>query len=134
MRATTEGPPSVLKDMFQFMVVAKDATQISTYYDPHFQMQSNGVVQDYAAFAADHKRLYPTGITYQVEYHDDTWVETEDRLAGRLWITTQRPGEESHRIEVVLIATFRNARIHRLWELTWPDSSRLPTFQTYGQE
>lgn len=43
-----------------------------------------------------------------------------DKVAGRVWITTSRPGEEPTRIEVVLIAAYRNGRIHRIWETTWP--------------
>ncbi len=42
-----------------------------------------------------------------------------DKVAGRV-ITTSRPGEEPTRIEVVLIAAYRNGRIHRIWETTWP--------------
>ena len=35
-------------------------------------------------------------------------------------------------IEVIILATYRRRRIHRLWELTWPDWSRLGAFETYG--
>jgi hypothetical protein len=52
-------------------------------------------------------------------------------LAARVWITTQRPGEEAHRIEVVLVAEYRAGRILRLHELTWPDWSQLSAFETY---
>jgi hypothetical protein len=53
-------------------------------------------------------------------------------VAGRVWITTTRPDEAPRRIEVVLIAEYRSGRLLRLWELTWPDWSQLPAFETYG--
>ena len=50
---------------------------------------------------------------------------------ARLWITITRPGEPARRIEVVLLATFRDGRILRVWELTWPDWSQLDAFADY---
>jgi hypothetical protein len=47
-------------------------------------------------------------------------------------ITTKRPGEDASRIEVIFLAAYRQGRIHRLWELTWPDWSQLKAFETYG--
>jgi hypothetical protein len=118
--------------MFTRMVEAKDASLVDTYYDPDFRLTTNGQVQDLAAFRAGHERVYPTAITYRVEYDEEAWVETTDRVAGRVWITTRRPGEDATRIEVVLIAGFRSGRIHRVWELTWPDWSRMAAFDTYS--
>jgi SnoaL-like domain len=122
----------LLREMFAQMVERKDASLVDTYYDPEFVLYTNGQVQDLAEFRAGHERVYPTSISYRAEYDDDAWVETDDRLAGRMWITTQRPDEQAHRIEVILIATFRAGRIHRVWELTWPDWSQLAAFDTYA--
>ena len=47
----------------------------------------------------------PTTISYAIAYDDEAWVEANDRVAARVWITTSRPDEEPTRIEVVLIAT-----------------------------
>ena len=88
-------------------------------------MTTNGQVRDYPAFAAGHDRAYSTPITYQVFYDDDAWVQSPGRVAGRMWITTERPGEAPTTMEIVFIATFLDGRIHRLWELTWPDRSAL---------
>lgn len=66
-----------------------------------------------------------------MRYDDDAWVENGDRLAGRVWITTSRPGEDPTEIEVMLIAQFRGGRILRLWELTWPDWSNMKAFDSY---
>lgn len=121
-----------LREMFTRMVEAKDASLVDTYYDPAFTLTTNGTTQDLAAFRAGHERVYPTAITYDVEYDEDSWVEAGDRLAGRVWITTQRPGENAHRIEVVLVAEYRDGRLLRLHELTWPDWTTLAAFETYG--
>jgi H+/Cl- antiporter ClcA len=130
----TSAPLELIREMFAQMVERKDASLVDTFYDPDFLLYTNGQVQDLAAFRAGHEAVYPTAITYRVEYDDEAWVEAPDRLAGRVWITTQRPGEQPHRIEVMLIATFRAGRIHRLWELTWPDWSQLAAFERYGGE
>ena len=54
-------------------------------------MVSNGITQGYEAFRTGHETVYATGISYAVEYDDESWVEADDRVAVRLWITTSRP-------------------------------------------
>lgn len=60
-------------------------------------------------------------------------MQSPDRVAGRMWITTRRPCEQPTELEVVLIATYVDGRIHRLCELTWPGWSTLQATQTYGE-
>lgn len=81
---------ALLREMFDRMVVAKNAELIEHYYDPD-----------------------------------------PDKVAGRVWITTSRPGEEPTRIEVVLIAAYRNGRIHRIWETTWPSWRNVAALDDY---
>lgn len=45
--------------------------------------------------------------------------------------TTSRPGEDATRLEMVLIAAFKDGRITRVWETTWPSWNDLPAFETY---
>lgn len=122
---------AVLRQMFEQMVEKKDPAAIERFYDPSFVMFSNGVTQDFEAFAASHRTVYATQIHYSVEYDDEAWVEAEDKVAARVWITTSRPNESPTRIEVVLIAEFRDGRITRVWETTWPSWNELPAFETY---
>jgi hypothetical protein len=122
---------ALLREMFDQMVVRKDAALISTYYHPDFRLYTNGIEQDYAGFAAGHETVYATDIEYAVRYDEDTLLESGDRIAGRVWITTERPGEPATEIEVMLVATYLDRRLHRLWELTWPDWSRLDAFEEY---
>jgi hypothetical protein len=126
------GARQILQDMFDRVVVAKDIDQLEVFYDPDFVLTTNGKTQDYAAFVDGHNAVYASPISYAIEYDDQAWVESgDDRVACRAWITTERPGEASTRIEVVLIAHMRGQRIHRVWELTWPDWSQLPAFENY---
>ena len=122
---------AVLREMFEQMVERKDAPAIERFYSPSFVMFSNGVTQDYAAFADSHRGVYATEISYSIEYDEEAWVETADKVAGRVWITTSRPDEKPTRIEVVLIAAFEDGRITRVWETTWPSWNELPAFETY---
>jgi hypothetical protein len=122
---------AVLRQMFEEMVVQKDPAAIERFYDPSFVMFSNGVTQNFEDFAASHRSVYATEISYSVEYDEDAWVETPDKVAARVWITTSLPNESPTRIEVVLIAAFHDGRITRIWETTWPNWNTLPAFETY---
>jgi hypothetical protein len=122
----------LLIEMFDRMVIKKDASLIERYYHPDFRLTTNGITQDYESFATGHRTVYATKISYQVEYDNEAWVSTEDRVGGRLWITTSRPEEEPTKIEIVLVATVLDGRIHRVWELTWPDWSQLKPFEAYA--
>ena len=117
---------AVLRQMFGQMVEKKDSAVIDRFYDPSFVMSSNGITEDFDAFAASHRTIYATPICYSVEYDEQAWVETTDRVAGRVWITTSRPGESPTRIEVVLIAAFNDGRITRIGETTWPSLPGAP--------
>jgi SnoaL-like domain len=122
---------AVLRQMFEQMVEKKDPTAIDRLYHLSFVMFSNGVTQDFEAFAASHHTIYATPISYSVEYDEQAWVESPDKVAGRVGITTSRPGERSTRLEVVLIAAFTDGRISRVWETTWPSWNTLPAFEIY---
>ncbi|WP_431031531.1 nuclear transport factor 2 family protein [Plantibacter sp. RU18] len=113
------------------MVVEKDASAIERFYDPEFAMFSNGVTQGYESFRLEHEKVYDTEIQYAVEVAEDAWVDAGDRVAARVWITTKRPDESETRIEVILIATFRDGRIYRVWETTWPSWTDLEAFKNY---
>lgn len=122
---------ALLREMFATMVIPKNADVIDRYYHPDFVMYSDGLEQSFAEYAESHRAVYQTEISYAVEYDEEAWVETGDRLAGRLWITTSRPGEQPTRIEIVLIAVYRDGRIYRIWETTWPSWRKLPAFDNY---
>lgn len=122
---------NLLVEMFDLMVAGKDAGLIEHYYHRDFLLHTNGLVQDYDSFAEGHLTVYETEISYAIDYDDEAWVTSEDRVAGRVWITTARPGEDPTEIQVMVVATVVDGRFHRLWELTWPDSSRLKAFERY---
>lgn len=120
----------LLREMFQKMVVQKNASLIPTYYHPEFLLYTNGIAQDYQHFLASHIEYYATDIHYAVEYDDETWVEQDDRLAARVFITITKPNQPPRKIEVILIAQYKENKLYRLWELTYPDWSQMSAFQT----
>jgi hypothetical protein len=122
----------LLIEMFTEMVIKKDATLIARYYHPDFELETNGQRQSYAAFVAGHERVYASPISYRVRYDESSWVESENKVAARTWITTCRAGEAPTEIEVVLIATYEGSRIRHLLELTWPDWSQVKALGSYG--
>ena len=83
---------------------------------------------DYETFLKSHQEHYATPIQYQVEYDEETLLEQGEKVAGRIWITTSRPNEPPKKIEVILIVPFKDNKIYRLWELTYPDWSKLAAF------
>jgi hypothetical protein len=122
---------ALLREMFDRMVVGKNGALIDHYYDPGFVMHSDGLTQNFTEFRDSHLQLYTTPINYTIEYDETAWVEAVDKVAGRVWITTSRPGEQPTRIEVVLIAAYRNGRIHRVWETTWPSWRQVAALEDY---
>lgn len=119
----------LLKEMFHKMVEEKNASLIPDYYHKDFLLFTNGQTIDYSSFLESHKAYYETPIEYRVEYDEETFVEQGDKVAGRVWITTSRPQELPKKIEVILIVEYREGKIYRLWELTYPDWSKLPAFE-----
>ncbi len=119
-----------LKEMFEKMVIKKDASLISLYYHPDLLLYTNDQTIDYDNFLKSHQEYYATSIQYEVVYDEETLLEQEDKVAGRVWITTHRPNEASKKMEVILIAQFKDDKIYRLWELTYPDWSKLPAFKS----
>jgi len=118
-----------LKEMFAEMVVKKDASLISVYYHPQFLLYTNGQVTDYDGFLTSHQDYYATQRAYSVEYDEDTLLEQGAKVAGRIWITVSVPGESPKKIEVVLVALYKENKLYRMWELTYPDWSKLPGFE-----
>ena len=110
-----------LKEMFAKMVVLKDASLIPVYYHVDFICNVNEKVISYSEFLTTHEAYYATNIQYQVEYDDATFIEQGEKIAGRMWITTKRPNEAPTKLEVVLIAQYKEDKLFRIWELTYPD-------------
>ena len=122
---------ALLREMFEQMVVAKNGELIEHFYDPDFVMYSDGLRQSFTEFRDSHLKLYATPLTYVSSTTSRPGLETSDRVAGRVWITTSRPGEEPTRIELVLIAAYRDGRILRVWETTWPSWRNVAALENY---
>lgn len=118
-----------LKEMFSRMVLNKDASLIPEYYHPDFLLFTNDITTTYDEFVTSHQTYYETPIQYSIEYDEETLLEQGERVAGRVFITTKRPGEPATKIEVILIGQYKDGKLHRLWELTYPDWSKLPAFE-----
>jgi hypothetical protein len=91
--------------MFDRMVVGKNAEIAERYCDPDFVMYSDGLMQNFTEFHHSHREIYATPITYAIEYDEQACVETADKVADRVWITTSRPGDRPTRIEVTAYFT-----------------------------
>lgn len=118
-----------LKEMFDEMVAKKNAALIPYYYHEQFLLYTNEQVQDYATFLNSHQEYYATDIQYQIEYDENTFFESGQKIAGRMWITASKSNEQSKKIELILIAEYKENKIYRIWELTYPDWSKLPSFK-----
>ena len=118
-----------LKSMFSDMVEKKDSALIPEFYHPEFEMHVNGQVQDYEYFKEYHEKIYTTEISYSVFYDENTFLEQEDKVAARVFIKLNKPGESEKELEIILICQFKNNKIYRIWELCYPDWSKMPEFQ-----
>ena len=112
------------------MVVKKDHSLVSKYYHPEFLLFTNGEKWDYEKYLRSHEEIYATPIQYMVRYDEETFVEHGSKLAARVFITIQMPEESPKEIEVILIAEYKDDKLYRLWELTYPDWSKMSTFES----
>jgi hypothetical protein len=118
-----------LKEMFKEMVEKKNASLIPTYYDKDFLLYTNGKTMNYQLFLSSHQKVYQTNIKYLISYDERSFVEQDDKIAARVFITTQKGKDKPKKIEVILIAKYKNNKIYRLWELTYPDWSKMKSFK-----
>lgn len=118
-----------LQRMFTEMVLAKDASKIDEFYDDEFLLISNGITQDHEEFVRFHREAFDTDISYAFRYDEDAVVEDGDRLGFRVFIELSWPDQPAREIEVIGIARYRDRRMHRLWELTFPDWSQEDALQ-----
>ena len=114
--------------MFSEMVEHKDASLIPKYYHEAFELYANGETQDYNYFLNFHENIYNTDIQYQVSYDENSFVEQANKIAARVFFIISKPGEPTKELEVILIAQFKGDKFFRIWELCYPDWSKMPEF------
>ena len=114
--------------MFSEMVEKKNVLLIPRYYHQEFKLYANGQMQDYAYFLDFHEKIYQTDIQYQVDYDENCFVEQGDRVAGRVFFSIKRTGEQTKELEVILIIQFKENKIFRVWEVCYPDWRQMPAF------
>lgn len=119
-----------LKEMFERMVIKKDASLIPFYYHKDFVLYANDQEMTYEAYLKFHQDIYATPIQYDILYDEETLLEQGEKIAARIWIRTSLPNEPPKKIEVLLIALFRDDRLYRIWELTYPDWSKMSEFHS----
>lgn len=123
----------LLKEMFTKVTLEKNDKAIPLYYDKDFELKSNGKSMKFDEFLQVHQAIYKTPIQYKIRYDEETFIEHDNKVAGRLFITTKRPNESSHEIEVILVAEYKDNKLYRVWELTYPDWSQMKAFQKVSQ-
>ena len=101
------------------------------YYHPEFKLYANGLIQEYKEYVKLHEDIYKTDIQYKVDIQKVTVIDGPSGVSMRVFITTSKPGEQPKEIEVILIATFKDNLIYRLWELTYPDWTKINTFKDH---
>ncbi len=119
----------LLKEMFSEMVEKKNSDLISKYYHETFELYANGQIQDYSYFSEFHKNIYQTNIKYEVSYDENAFIEQGEKIAARVFFIISKPGETVKELEVILICKFKDNKIFRLWELCYPDWSKMSEFK-----
>lgn len=121
---------TLLKQMFQQMVVKKDIKLAPKFYAKDFVLHTNGIKMSYKQFYNDHAKIYKTPIQYKIRYDRQTLVESGNKIAGRVFISVKaKPKAKWKKIEVILVAVYHHGKIAKLWELTYPNWSKMPTFK-----
>jgi hypothetical protein len=118
--------------MFKDVTEKKQTHLISDYYHSDFQLFANGLNQNYKEYLLGHEGIHKTAIEYKVNYDEKTFVESDNKFAGRVFIDVSL-GDISEKIEVILIIEFKDGKIYRLWETAYPDWSKMEMFKNYGK-
>ena len=121
----------LLEEMFQEVVIKKQAKLQKKYYHPEFKLYANGLIQEYKEYVKLHEDVYKTDIQYKVNIQKDTIIDGPNGVSMRVFITISKPNEQAKEIEVILIATFKDNLIYRIWELTYPDWTKTNTFKDH---
>lgn len=124
---------NLLENMFVDVTENKHSMMIEHYYHPDFVMYANGFEQSFKDFLDSHKKIHETSLQYKVEIDADASFESDEKAAMRVFIMLSAPGCEPQKIEVILIASFKDNKIFRLWETTHPDWSKMDHFINYGK-
>ena len=119
----------LLKQMFSEMVQKKNVSLISKYYHQEFKLYANGQMQDYNYFLDFHEKIYQTDISYKVSYDENAFIEQGEKVAARVFFVITKPNEPVKELEVILISEFKEGKIFRIWEVCYPDWSKMPAFQ-----
>lgn len=120
---------NLLKEMFSEMVMKMDASLIPKYYHPEFVLYANKSISNYQEFLDGHAIYYAEARKYFVEYDEHAWVEQNDKVAGRVFITIKQAEKSDINFEVILIAQYKDNKIFRVWEVTSPDWTQMKEFQ-----
>lgn len=118
-----------LKEMFENVIVKKNASAIPKYYNKDFLLHTNGQEMSYEEFVKLNLEINKIPIQYEIQYDEETLVEIENKIAGRIWVTISKHNKPSKIIEVIMIIEYIDDKIHTLWELTFPDWTKLPEFR-----
>lgn len=70
-----------MREMFQKMVVEKDASLIPHYYHREFLLFTNGQEIDFSAFLRSHEEYYASPIQYSIEYDEETLMEVGESIS-----------------------------------------------------
>ena len=88
---------------------------------------------NFKQYYLSHSSIYKTPIQYSISYDKNTFVTDKNKVAARVFITTKTPNSKPAKIEVILIAKFKDNRISELWELTYPNWSKLKSFKSIAK-
>lgn len=76
-----------------------------------------------------HEKIYQTNIQYKIDYDEKTMIEEKSKVSVRMFITTSKPKEPAKELELILIASYKENKLYRVWELTFPDWSQDAKFK-----
>lgn len=118
-------PQALLQKMFEATLISHNESAIPNYYHPDLKLYTNGQEMDYKTYLATHHNMYAPNIKYAFVYDNDTLIEQNNKTAARLWLTISEQDKPPLKMEVILIAEFKEDKLYRLWELTYPDWTKI---------
>jgi len=117
----------IVKNMFSEFAEKKDINKLDLYYTKSFVLESNGKKYDYTEYKNLEGKIYRDLKSLTVKKYDDIF-SSGNKVVARMKIKLIKNTGQEHEFYVFLIALIKDAKIDKIWELTYPSwSDKLTT-------
>jgi hypothetical protein len=109
----------LVKNMFTEFAEGLDINKLEIYYSKDFILESNGKSYSYEEYKNLEQQIYQKLKSLKVTHYHDIFA-CNNKVVARMSIKLNFKQGDTHEFMVYLIASIKDNKISRLWELTYP--------------